>query len=355
MNLQSLEQTFTTSLHWHPARIHTFVELIFACLKARTVKIKELAMNIGDGETLNAKIVKIERFFLHQKIDFIALGKIILQILNTKEKVYIAIDRTNWQFGKENLNFFVAGIVWGNISIPFAWMLLDKKGNSSTDERKALIEDILKIVPLEKIEVILADREFVGEEWLRFLDSHKELPFAIRVKKNEQITHENGGKIKLKDYFSNIKPKEFSTVETKLYKTPVKITCLGLEREHLFLASNVFVGKEALGAYKQRWSIERSFKSMKTSGFNMEDTHMTDQKKLAKLFAILAFSLTLWVIMGGIRNQITPIVIKKHGRHLYCLFTYGFDLLRDYFCNVKNAYLRPLINLFQSYLLLGFE
>ncbi|WP_250311242.1 hypothetical protein [Rickettsia endosymbiont of Oedothorax gibbosus] len=50
-------------------------------------------------------------------------------------KISLAIDRTSWQFGIKNLNFFVATIVYGNISIPIAWLLLDKKGNSSTNER----------------------------------------------------------------------------------------------------------------------------------------------------------------------------------------------------------------------------
>jgi hypothetical protein len=84
------------------------------------------------------------------------------------------------------LNFFVATIVYGNISIPIAWLLLDKKGNSSTNERKKLIEQILTIIPKEMIEVILADREFIGEEWLQYLGGTQKLPFAIRLKKTRR-------------------------------------------------------------------------------------------------------------------------------------------------------------------------
>ena len=40
------------------------------------------------------------------------------------------------------------------------------------------------------------------------------------------------------------------------------------------------MGQEALTMYKKRWSIERTFKSLKTSGFNIEDTHITDPNKL---------------------------------------------------------------------------
>jgi len=33
---------------------------------------------------------------------------------------------------------------------------------------------------------------------------------------------------------------------------------------------------EAQVLYKERWQIESAFKALKTSGFNIEDTHLTD-------------------------------------------------------------------------------
>lgn len=88
----------------------------------------------------------------------------------------------------------------------------------------------------------------------------------------------------------------------------IKITCLQLKREQLFIASNVLIGECSLLAYKQRWSIERSFLSLKSSGFN---THITDKKKLEKLFAIVSLSLAICVLAGDIKNKIYPIKIKK--------------------------------------------
>jgi transposase len=343
-------------LDWHPARIKTFAELICAVVRAKTVRIKELALYVASKGDLHAKIVKVERLLLKQNMCFISLGKIIVKLLCLKGKINIAIDRTNWQFGIKNLNFFVATIVYGNISIPVAWLLLDKKGNSSTDERKKLIERILEIIPKEMIETILADREFVGEEWLEYLGEAQKLPFAIRVKKNEKIRHFNGGKMKLKKYFANMQICETRTIETKIYDSiTIKITCLQLEREQLFVASNVLIGEQALLAYQQRWSIERSFLSLKTSGFNIEDTHMTDQKKLEKLFAITSLSLAICVVAGEIKNKIYPIKIKKHGRKLYSLFTYGFDWLKDYFCNPQNGKLSNLLTLLRGQFIQAFQ
>ena len=232
---------------------------------------------------------------------------------------------------------------------------MDKKGNSSTDERKKLIEQILEIIPKEAIELILADREFVGKEWLWYLSTTQKLPFAIRIKRNEQINHPNGGKIKLHKFFANMLPLEARCIEARLYTIPVQITCLQLEKEQLFVVSNILIGEDVLIAYKQRWSIERSFKSLKNSGFNIEDTHITDQTKLKKLFAIVSLALTICVIAGKIKHEITPIKIKKNGRMLYSLFTYGFDWLRDYFCNSQNQTLSTLFRLLEGHIAIAIQ
>lgn len=354
MNRQSLQELLYTFLNWHPARIQTFACLILAVIKAKTVRVKELAMHVESQGNLHAQIAKVERWFLHQTIDFVNVGKLILKLLGKEGKLRIAIDRTNWQFGKKDLNFFVAAVVYGNISIPIACLLLDKRGNSSAAEREKLIDRLLQIVPKEMIEVVLADREFIGEAWLKYLHS-QDIPFAVRLKKSEQISHFNGGKMKLSKHFSNIGVGESFSARTKLYGVDTNITCLQLEKEQLFLASNVFIGQEALLAYKQRWSIERSFKALKTSGFNLEDTHITSLAKLEKLFAIVAISLAICVIAGEIKNQIVAIVIKKHGRQLYSLFTYGFDWLRTYFCNPHNSSLSSLFQLLRSRLISAYQ
>jgi hypothetical protein len=45
--------------------------------------------------------------------------------------------------------------------------------------------------------------------------------------------------------------------------------------------------KDAINIYRLRWGIEVLFFNTKSGGFNFEDTHMTDPKKIAKLFAII--------------------------------------------------------------------
>lgn len=138
-----------------------------------------------------------------------------------------------------------------------------------------------------------------------------------------RIKHKNGGWVQLSEFFANLAIGDEKTIEAAFYhaKLPLKITCLQLAKEQLFIVSTVAIGKETLLAYKQRWSIERSFKSLKTSGFNIEDTHIIDLRKLEKLFAICSIALTICVIAREIKNNSLPIKIRNHGCKLYSLFT----------------------------------
>ena len=52
-------------------------------------------------------------------------------------------------------------------------ILLDKKGNSNTDERIQLINRFIELFGVEKIDSYLADREFISTEFVRYLIKNK--------------------------------------------------------------------------------------------------------------------------------------------------------------------------------------
>ncbi|CAM0816742.1 transposase [Acinetobacter baumannii] len=56
------------------------------------------------------------------------------------DKVQLTLDRTNWKWGKRDINILMLAIVYRGIAIPIVWTLLNKRGNSDTKERIALIQ-----------------------------------------------------------------------------------------------------------------------------------------------------------------------------------------------------------------------
>ena len=81
---------------------------------------------------------------------------------------------------------------------------------------------------------------------------------------------------------------------------------------------------QAIINYKERWQIETMFRAMKTSGFNLEDTHLTDLERISKLIALVAVAF-VWVYRIGLDKHINikKIKIKKHGRMAFSFFKYG--------------------------------
>ena len=86
---------------------------------------------------------------------------------------------------------------------------------------------------------------------------------------------------------------------------------------------------EAQSLYKERWQIETTFRALKSSGFNIEDTHLTDIDRVAKLFSLLLIAF-VWAYKVGIYlDSIKPIKVKKHGRKAKSFFKYGLTHLSN--------------------------
>ncbi|MBN2776996.1 MAG: transposase [Bacteroidales bacterium] len=85
----------------------------------------------------------------------------------------------------------------------------------------------------------------------------------------------------------------------------------------------------AQSTYKQRWQIETAFRALKSSGFNIEDTHLKDPERIEKLLALVLIAY-VWAYKTGIfLNKTVPIKIKKHKRKAKSLFKYGLDYLAN--------------------------
>ena len=66
----------------------------------------------------------------------------------------------------------------------------------------------------------------------------------------------------------------------------------------------------ALKMYSNRWSIECLFGSLKSRGFNFENTHLIHLDRIEKLLALLAISFTLCHVLGIWQNEIKSIKIN---------------------------------------------
>jgi hypothetical protein len=88
--------------------------------------------------------------------------------------------------------------------------------------------------------------------------------------------------------------------------------------------------------YQKRWQIEMSFKAMKSSGFDIEHTHLQNIQRIEKLILLVMIAFVWCYKVGIYLHLINPITIKKHGRKAKSIFKYGLNFIAGVLLNNEN-------------------
>jgi hypothetical protein len=243
------------------------------------------------------------------------------------------------------------GVSYKNVAFPLMFKMLDKRGNSDMIERIELIKQYIEWFGKENIDCLLADREFVGDKWMGFLNENK-IRYYIRIRNNFKIySYQKQSEIKAFWLFNNLKIGEFyhypKIVELhgqRCYLSGCKTIDRTGKMEFLIIVS-FNKPEQAMAYYKQRWQIETLFRGLKSSGFNIEDTHVTDLERLEKLLSLTMIAF-LWCYKIGdyLDENIKKIEIKKHGRRAVSVFKYGLDYLSKFLLTGYNSLEYSLFN-----------
>ena len=314
----------------HNSRIILLCEMVLAIIKMGSVQQSKIAQGIQSKAKTNSITRRIQRFFKEEILCPIKALKVIFGLFDWETKITLTLDRTNWKFGKHDINYLMICGVYKGCSIPLCWILLPHQGNSNTTDRIDLIDMLLRIVPADRIKFLLADREFIGSEWFQYLKK-KEIPFCIRLKENTLVFDtRRGGLIKLKNLLHNVSAVQSRELHQNLSGIFLRIFATRIATGELLILAisgddNIL---DAFALYKIRWSIETMFKAFKSSGFNLENTHQTHSDRLCKMMVLLAIAYAWSVRIGDIKNNITPIKIKNHGRQEFSFFRYGLQAIQ---------------------------
>lgn len=146
---------------------------------------------------------------------------------------------------------------------PLIFTMLPKRVNSNSLERIALLQRYVNLFDAESIDCLLADREFVGDKWIGWLNENH-------------------------------------------------VRC---------------------------WETETMFRALKSAGFNIEDTHLTDLYRISKLLLLVMIALVWCYDVGEyVQHNIREIKVKKHGRKAKSIFRYGLDIVTDFLLRDRNDY-----------------
>jgi hypothetical protein len=327
-NVNELENLFHHFFPWNRARIRCIVPLIIGMIQLGTVNLSKIAATFPGTAQSASHYKRLQRLFRQFPLDLDQIARFIAHLIPLL-RFKLTLDRTNWQFGNYQLNFLVLAIVYRGIAFPLLWILLDKKGNSNTSERIKIIDRFLTLFGPDSITCLFADREFVGVKWFRYLIDHH-IDFRIRIKCNSQVSNSRGTLVSVKNLFRGLPRGGYQVFSGKrqLWGHSLYIIGLKMADGELVIIATQDQPETALTDYKERWQIETLFGCLKSRGFDLETTHITDHKRLEKLLAFLAIAFSWSHLIGEWLHEIKPITLKNHGRPAQSLFRYGFDYLR---------------------------
>jgi hypothetical protein len=324
------------------ARVKLISHFVIALCKVQTVTFEKLSNAFDTESNAESSLRRIQRFIASYSLDSDLIARLIFNLLPAQEKLILSIDRTNWKFGQTNINIFMLGIVYKGVAFPLLFTMLDKRGNSNSQERIDLINRFIRLFGKEVIESVVADREFVGEKWLEFLNRNK-IRYYIRIRNNFKVflPHKNK-EIKASHLFNQFRTNEFVhynkivRINAQLcYLSGCKLNASNAKQDFLIIVS-FNKPEKAQQDYKQRWQIEMCFKAMKSSGFDIEKTHLQDIQRIEKLILLVMIAFVWCYKVGIYLHQIKPIAIKKHGRKAKSIFKYGLSFLANIFLNPEN-------------------
>jgi len=320
----------------HKSRQEFLCSMLEGIIKSRSVIFSEISDKIESPSKVESVERRIQSFFKDVLIDYNQLMVFFLSFV-PHEKLTLSIDRTEWDFGKTQINVLCVVVSIGKMAVPLYFEMLDNNsGNSNYTDRIELFKKIISIVGKEHIAMLIMDREFIGYKWLTWLKK-EHISFCVRVPKHHQITLNDGTMVTAEQLVEKGKKVYLSDAFVDLVRVNVSIS-LDDNGDLLYLIGTS-KPSELRKIYPKRWTIEVFFQALKARGFNLENSCLKSIQKYRKLFALVSIAYTICWAVGIEDGRVKPIKVKKHGYPQFSVFRRGLNLMRAFF---KNKIIDPI-------------
>ena len=316
-----------------------------ALLLVLSPNLMRLSCVVADNAQSTSAMRRIQRLLGMKLFSCEAVGLAIVKTLPVKmSKIILTMDRTTWELGKRVYNILAIGICFDGISVPIYFTTYDKDGSTSFTEHIEFMERVLDIIPANRIECLVADREFGNGNFIKWL-TIMHIPYCLRLRENIHVR--KSGELhpcKIKTILSSL-PVGGSVVLANSYivKKNNKVRIYAVRRtvregeESLLILATPVDSDFTDKIYRLRWQIEVSFRAMKTAGFHLEETHLPLDGHFQNMLKLILIAFACAFIDGLIRIKERPIpTMKNNGRKRFSIFSFGIDIIvGDLWANVK--------------------
>lgn len=290
---------------------------------------------------LESRVKNVKRWLTNKYTDFKitffpCIASILACYISQGKEMVFAIDGSETGMGCTTL---MISLTVGKRAIPICWLVRKcKKGHLPASMHLELFTKLHHLLEGYEKVVILGDGEFDNYEVIEACSDWK-WHFVFRTAKNTWIFD---GRDEYKIGSLAPAPREcFMTVEdvayTKKRHGPVNASVWHKKKyeDPIYLLSNFELCFDTICYYDKRWSIETFFGDIKSRGFFIHKSKLTDPQRVAKLLIIACLAYILLFKLGE-NEQNSPYVSKvtKKNRMDLSIFTLGKKLVE--YC-VKRA------------------
>lgn len=332
----------------HKNRQEFTAKIVGGMIKQRSVQYSEIAQGIESTTKVESIERRIEDFFCKVELDYEALMVLLVCFIPGNFKKWtLSIDRTEWDFGRLQINILCVIVQIGRMGVPLYFEMLDNKsGNSNWEQRIDLLKKIVRKIGTDKLKSIVMDREFIGHRWLSWL-KHRQIDFCVRVPKSHKLLLQNQRECKAEELTQ--KHKICRLKKVLVDGVVVNAWVERLEKGDFLYLIGTFSAAQLPRVYRRRWSIEVFFQALKKRGFDLESSCIRSLKRMRKLFALVCLAYSLcWASAWTYRREHGAFKTKNHGYPQYSDFRFGLNQVRNYLKTKANKYVIQTLELIQA-------
>ena len=297
---KSLKGLFPKMEGHEASHFGTLLHMITGMVASKHCHLPKIAGKIQSDIKQESQIEKFERWLANKAVNGnIYFLPFLERLLPTLINGTIKIILDGSVVGRDSA-CLMASIVYKNRTIPIAWLNIEgRKGHFTEDYHIEILKLIREILPKGSDVVIIGDGEFDGVDFLETIEDY-EWSFVVRTSRKAHIVKDNE-KVTLP---TSLKEDECQSIIdcnfTQAHYGPVMILSWRKNQTTtiIYLVSNCQSPIDAKQHYKHRQKIETFFSDLKTKGFHLQKSHISDLARLANLM-IAACIGYIWLVLLG--------------------------------------------------------
>ena len=325
------------------------VSLLWAMIVTWSVNTLKLASEFVSSAKVPSVVRRLERLLRRNLIRQHDAARAVIAAIPGRDRFILSMDGTSWKLGKFKYYVLAVGICFDGISLPICFLFLPGADITSFVEEIEIMESVISIVGRQRIECLLADREFGNTNFIKWLQVNH-MRYCLRLRENLYVRKEGQGKgRRLRDVLSALGVGDSVVLkDVYLIRRNTRVRIYATRRtgrdggESLIILASPLECDYTETLYKRRWSLETTFRGLKTAGFNMEDTHLGEER-FRNMLTLLMIAFAAAFIEGLLKMNTLPIpLMKVRNVKRISIFRYGYvSLLHQFWANVKNISVLP--------------